>query len=336
MPAAMPRQVPAEDDPSQRRLVSRLAAGDEDAWREFLERYSNLIFSLLWRYARHDRDLCTDLYTYVLQALRQTGADGRSCQRFHRYLQSLERLGGRGRFTTWLGRVTQNLVSDYFRARDGRRTEPREIERMEPEGRELFRLLYWEGLSEREAFHTLASRHAQLSEERFYSLLLEINSRLSRCNRWALYSEVLRRSPAVPLHPLPPGSERPAVQVAESRPDADPDHTVTGEQQRRRARQAMQALLLMLQQLEARDRLLLIGRYRRGLTARQLGRLAGLEPRQVYSQLDRLKERLREELQQRGFSWEDLSEGMEGAEGMLELLGEAATPPASGRRSKEK
>ena len=51
--------------------------------------------------------------------------------RLRRYLDSVDQYQGKGRLTTWLGRVTQNLVSDYFRERNSRRTVLRAIDRLE-------------------------------------------------------------------------------------------------------------------------------------------------------------------------------------------------------------
>ncbi|MBN2498341.1 MAG: sigma-70 family RNA polymerase sigma factor [Deltaproteobacteria bacterium] len=312
-------------DPSYRELVERVVGGDPVAWREFTERFSNLIFSLLWRYADRDEDLCADLYLYVIENLHARNEQGESFHRLRRYLDSIEQYGGKGRLTTWLGRVTQNLVSDYFRQRDGRRTLPRAVKKMDEASQRIFKLLYWERLSEREA-HALFASTSGIDRESFDRRVEEINRSLKTCNRWTIYSEIIRRTPALPIHPQA-DQDGPAVQLADPDPSTRPDASAACRQQSERARQLGTTLLSCLEEMSAESRLMLIGRFKHDMTAAQIARLLRRDDdKRIYAEIDRLKASLHKALKAAGFDWSQVSGGLEGLEGLLEGVEPAQEP----------
>jgi RNA polymerase sigma factor (sigma-70 family) len=318
MSRALPFSSPPDGDLTYRALVERVVAGDEPAWREFVERFSRLIFSLVWRYADSDQDLCADLYLYVLEGLHQTSEQGETFYRLRRYLQSIDDYQGKGRLTTWLGRVTQNLVSDHFREQEGRRTIPRPIQRMDLESQRVFKMLYWDGLPEREVRAILQAEAGGKPPRRLDRIVEAINRALKDVNRWSLYSEVLRRAPALPLHPVgPEGAE--GVQVADPGPRADPERELERGRALERTRALGKELRRALGALGPQERLMLLGRFRHGQTAQEIARLLGrTDEKRIYVEIDRLKEDIRRGLERAGFEWSQLAGGLEELEGLLE------------------
>jgi RNA polymerase sigma factor (sigma-70 family) len=323
MAARKPSRKPADGDFTYRKLVEAVVAGDEAAWQEFVERFSNLIFSLLWRYANGDQDQCADLYLYVIEGLHQTSDSGETFYRLRRYLASVEEYQGKGRLTTWLGRVTQNLVSDHFREQEGRRTLPRAIQRLDLPSQRIFKLLYWDCLPEREAWAILESESGGFERERFDRAVVIINRSLKTCNRWSIFSEVIRRTPALPIHPIAADGEEgtKAVQLADPDPESQPHESTVSKLEQGQAR-AMGALLIQkIGELSTEERLLLICRFKHGMTAGQIAGLLGREDeKRIYVEIDRIKDQLRTELRAAGFEWQNFSIGIEVLDGLLDQV----------------
>lgn len=308
----------AAEDLTCRTLIERVVAGEAEAWQEFARRFSRLIFSFVWRYAGRDQDLCAELYLYVMEKLHQPSEAGETFYRLRRYLASIDAYGGKGRLSTWLGRVTANLVSDYFREREGRRTVPRDIGRMDARCQQVFKLLYWENLSEAEAFSTMRSACPALERNRFDAMVEKVNRALKDCNRWSLYSEVLRRTPALPLHPVSEDGEVREVQAADPCEAADPSRSLAAREEEQAARSLGGKLRELLLSLPQDSRRLLWLRFQGELSAAEIGRIMKVEDKKVYSEIDRLKRLLREQLEGAGFCWDNFDGRLEVIEGLLD------------------
>jgi RNA polymerase sigma factor (sigma-70 family) len=321
MSARVPFSEPSDGDYTYRKLVARVIRGDPEAWTEFVERFSNLLFSLLWRYANGDEDLCANLYLFVIEGLHQTNEAGESFFRLRRYLQSVDQYDGKGRLTTWLGRVTQNLVSDYFREREGRKTVPRSIQRLDLTRQQIFKLLYWDCLAEREAFQVIKNKVAKLTRDEFDRIVVQINQRLKTCNRWSIYSEVIRKTPALPLHPYGADQTGAAtqVQVADDDPASSPALTAMSQQEKEAAEEMGRVLRRAIAELPSQSRLLLVCRFKHGMTAGEIARLLKRrDEKKIYTELERLKDRLKQALEQAGFQWKRVELGLEAIEGLLD------------------
>ncbi len=320
------RPAETERDHTYRDLVERVVAGDEQAWPTFVSQFSNLLFSLLWRYANGDQDRCSDLYLYVIEGLKKSNERGESFYRFRRYLQSIERYHGRGRLTTWLGRVTQNLVSDYFREREGRRTLPRAIQRLDLPAQKMFKMLFWDSLSERETFETVRSENPHLGRAEFDDYVREFNRLLKKSNRWSLYSEVIRRTPALPLHPCAPDRpERSAqVQVADPHPTAQPSVAVIEGEQQATARSMGRALRGLIAEMDEISRLVLVCRFRHGMTAKEIAKLVKQpDQKRIYTDIDKIVGHLKQALGQAGFEWNAVCGGIGAIDGLLDEFDQA-------------
>jgi RNA polymerase sigma factor (sigma-70 family) len=84
-------------------LVARIRQGEEEAYRVLVERHKNYIYTLIYRMAPH-RETAEDLTQDV----------------FIKLFRSLEHFRGDSKFTTWLYRLTTNLVTDHLRAQKRR------------------------------------------------------------------------------------------------------------------------------------------------------------------------------------------------------------------------
>ncbi len=314
---------PSDGDFTFKTLVERVVAGDEEAWQQFVERFSNLVFSLVWRYAGGDNDLCSDLYLYVINGLHQTNDKGESFFRLRRYLASIDKYHGKGKLSTWLGRVTQNLVSDYFREQEGRKSLPRAIGRLDTMSQEIFKLLYWDCLPEREAYSVVKSGHGELDPEKFDTIVEMINRSLKKANRWSIYSEVIRRSPALPIHPGvgDNGPQGKSVQVQDPDPSSRPQEVLEKMTQQDVALSMARCLRQAIDELSLEKRAMLVLRFKHGLTAGQIAHLLKRDDdRKIYNDLDQVKNFLKQRLEDAGFKWEQFADALPTLDGIFDKV----------------
>jgi RNA polymerase sigma factor (sigma-70 family) len=299
-----------------KKLVRKVVQGDADAWKTYVERISNLLFSLLWRFTSGDHELCSSLYLYVIERLQESSEGGETFHRLRRYLDSLASYNGTASHATWLGKVTQNLVSDYFRERLGRRTLPRAIRRMSPDAQMLFKLLHWESFSETEALEIMRNRLGGMQQEAFDEMVEQVTSRLKRCNRWSLYSENVRRSPVLVFNPE---TGQPCnwcgCPMSESSVFPTPAQELECKKQREKAKELGCVLRRLIEGLPDESRMLLTCRYKEGMTIRRIARhLNRNDHKRIYNELDRLKRHLGRSLKRAGFTWEHVEGGLDAIE----------------------
>ncbi|MCR8635865.1 MULTISPECIES: RNA polymerase sigma factor [Paenibacillus] len=80
-------------------LVDQIRQGDEEAYRFLIERHSQYIYTLVYRMVEH-RETAEDLTQDI----------------FIKLYRSLGQFRGDAKFTTWLYRLTVNLVTDFRRS----------------------------------------------------------------------------------------------------------------------------------------------------------------------------------------------------------------------------
>ncbi|TDF94182.1 RNA polymerase sigma factor [Paenibacillus piri] len=80
-------------------LVDQIRQGDKEAYRVLVERHSQYIYTLVYRMIEH-RETAEDLTQDI----------------FIKLYRSLGQFRGDAKFTTWLYRLTVNLVTDYRRS----------------------------------------------------------------------------------------------------------------------------------------------------------------------------------------------------------------------------
>lgn len=91
---------------SDNELVEAIRRGDREAYRILIERHKSYVFTLVLRMVDH-RETAEDL----------------AQETFIKVFRSLEHFRGDAKFTTWLYRLTVNLVKDYRRAQARRPVE---------------------------------------------------------------------------------------------------------------------------------------------------------------------------------------------------------------------
>lgn len=122
----------------------------EQAWREFLTRYSNLILKILWQF---DRDHDRVMEAYVAVCSRLAAEDFGLLRRF----RDDSRLRDSD-FPQWLSVVVRNLCLDRYRAETGRKRMPKALQRLTQAEQAVFKLYYWGGYSADEIRHHLGDR----------------------------------------------------------------------------------------------------------------------------------------------------------------------------------
>jgi len=78
--------------------------GDEDAWEEFVKKYSNIIYSLCVKYAQ-DYDERMDMFLYIFKKIREKG------------FKRLREFKEKAKFTTYLYKISLNLCIDFLRSK---------------------------------------------------------------------------------------------------------------------------------------------------------------------------------------------------------------------------
>ncbi len=123
-------------DPEAKRNLEELAlarevsCGSERAWREFVEQYSRLVYSVISRVIFSKEDVQT-VYVSTLE---------------HLYKDKLASFEGRSVLSTWLILVARNKALDFLRSQRGRRRTPAGLKTLSEFDREVFRLYFLEGL----------------------------------------------------------------------------------------------------------------------------------------------------------------------------------------------
>jgi RNA polymerase sigma factor (sigma-70 family) len=288
------------------RLITRVVSGDEKAWQQFIEAYAGFIYSLAWRYARQDVDVASDLFLFVLEGLRRTDTDGLAFYRLRRYLDSLSRYGGRSRFVTWLALVSKNLFRDWFREQGGRRILPKEIEGLDAIDKELFRLLFWEGNTEREAIERIrCSLSSSLTEAEFEHHIQHVYQRMTKRNFWTIYQELLRRSPALGIGSSSPSGHGRPLDVADLRLESRPDRLLElleGKSLAAEVSTQLREAVLSLPKVAQNVVLLLCVQ---GVTGEECAKIMGFSKRQrVYDEMAKAKRKIKLALKKAGIDHE--------------------------------
>ena len=146
------------------RLARRIVAGSEEAWHDFILRYSGLIYSVVRRYVFDDDDMRT-VYVDVLERL---------------YRGTLKTFEGRSALSTWLVLVSRTTALDFLRKRFGRREIPRALKRLSARDQEIFRRYYVEGMSFSALRHWSAQQGHPLSPQDLALTLKRIEEGVDR------------------------------------------------------------------------------------------------------------------------------------------------------------
>jgi RNA polymerase sigma-70 factor (ECF subfamily) len=98
---------------NDRGLVERCAGGDTAAWEELVRTHTRRVYSLCYRFTNSDaeaQDLTQDVFLRIFKTIKSFRAE-------------------EGSFTTWMARLTRNLLIDNYR----RKRQDRMTDSLEPQ-----------------------------------------------------------------------------------------------------------------------------------------------------------------------------------------------------------
>jgi RNA polymerase sigma factor (sigma-70 family) len=242
-------------------LLEALRSPDScgDAWAEFLESYSTVLYQTA-RTCTSDDDSAADCYLHICERLGRNG--------FRRLLKFKPQ--GSASFTTWLRVVSRNLCFDWHRSQCGRPRPFKSLQRLSPLELEVYNCRFVHGSSQQETLHRLESRFpgvelSELSEieERLQGALTSRQQWLLGTRRQASFSV----SVAVAADEDEPGT----LDVPDPTPDQETQ--ITDQEQQVR-------LWKNVASLPAKERLLLQLRFEQELSFEEIARLCGLQDAQ--------------------------------------------------------
>lgn len=244
-------------DPFVASLLSALQSSDKrSAWRDFLDRYSALIYHVV-RSFDCDPDRSGNCFVFICERLSDND--------FHR-LRKFDP-AGRASFSTWLCAVTRNLCLDWHRKEHGRLRVFGSVLRRNEADQLLFELVFRRGFSIEEARQELSCRGIDLSFAALEERIGDLRRCMSSRQLWLLSSgKILETSidldeqgthVAEPVHPAP-----------------DPETLLA-------LRETHEQVSAALGSLPDSDRLLVRLRYQEGLTLQQVAKLVGLKDAQT-------------------------------------------------------
>jgi len=257
-------------------VLQKLRSGDpHEAWAEFLEEYSGLVFQV-GRHFERDLDRASDCFQFVCEKLSE--------DHFRRLLR-FKPLGPAS-FSTWLRVVVRNLCLDWQRQEYGRHRPFRSISRLSSFDQEVFKHVYERGVSAAETLPLLQSKFPDVVPERIAESRDRIEQQLTADQRWRLGIRSARRTQSVGTT-VQEGEAAP-VEIADPRPD--PEALAIIGERRGTLRRA-------LARLSKSERLLVRLRFEQELTLEQIARLLNLgNAQRADRQIKIILTRLREEL----------------------------------------
>lgn len=185
---------------------------------------------------------------------------------------------GQSKLSTYLTTVVQRLFLDWQRSRRGRPRPSAAARRMGALALRLERLLYWDGFSFDEACRILRENHG-----------VEVS--------WQELEEVAGRLPPRVMERRHEGGERTEWLPGSAK---RPDEAALAREREEEAGRVVAVLEEALEELEPEDRLILRMRFEDDLTVADIARGLHLEQKPLYPRIEKLKRRLRRELEARG------------------------------------
>ena len=155
----------------------------ELAWRIFLDRYADYIFSFL-RSLGFDYDQAMDRFVYVCEKLSEN-----NCHR----LKSVRYAGSYGELKPWLRQVVNRLCINWAWSEDGRKRLLKPIQQLAKREQRIFELYFWQGLSPVAIEERLQLEHFEnVTLAVVYQALEQIHQKLSEKKLWRLISNLVR------------------------------------------------------------------------------------------------------------------------------------------------
>jgi len=244
-----------------------------DAWAEFLEHYSPVLFQTA-RACTDNEDAAADCYLHICQQLAHN--------RFRRLMKFKPE--GSANFLTWLRVVARNLCFDWYRSSLGRQRPFKSVQCLSLLEREVYRCRIERGFSEGKTLEELQATFPGVNPAELSSIEDRIQSSLSSRQQWILST---RHQPTVSQTVALLGEEtgQDAIDVADQRPDQESQMLTQQEQAQ---------LQKCVARLPSDERLLLQLRFEQELSLGEISRLMGLgDAQRVHRRLAAILGKLR-------------------------------------------
>lgn len=272
------------------KLFKLLHDESKEGWDFFINQYSSLVLSTISHFV-DDYDDKMDIYLFVCQALAAN--DLRKLKQF-----KIRKGKTKGKFSTWLVLVVKNLCVDWFRKRDGRKRLFRSIERLTQLDQMVFEYCYLRGYSYHESYEIIKPElQQQVTFNDISKSVYRINKELSKKNQWKIISDLMKSVPQKSINAFRQG-ERSSVEILDT--SKIPERLMLRKEIRTILDEAMN-------QLSAKDRLILKLRFEYALSAKEIASILRIEDYlTIYGKLNQLFTVLKKQLEAKEISWEDL------------------------------
>jgi RNA polymerase sigma factor (sigma-70 family) len=261
--------------PSDTELLALFRSRPQHAWKLFIERYADFIFTLLRRMG-FDYDQAMDRFVYVCEKL---------CEHDFRRLKTIKYAGSRGDVTPWLRQVVKRLCVNWAWSEEGRRRLLKGVAGLPARAQRVFELYFWQGLLPSEIHERLRLEHQSLELGEVYGALEEVFSRLSQKKIWRLVSGLARARRTLSLDEV---DEETGLGLEPADEQPGPEEALVERAEAERVSRAFDALT-------ARERLVIQLRYEEMLTEAQVAEMLGLGEQEVTNLLKAAKRKVRRE-----------------------------------------
>lgn len=257
-------------------LVALRSANAHDAWVEFLDAYSPLLYQVA-RTRTFDEDSAADCYLHICERLARSN--------FQRLLKFKPE--GSASFETWLRVVARNLSLDWHRSQSGRPRPFKAVQRLSALEMEIYNSRFVRRASQQETLQGLATDFPKVSLSDVAEIEERIQKSLSSRHQWILSTRQQALTPIVALG----GEEQEfgEMEVVDVRPN--PEMQLT-------ARQENAELHKKLSSLPADEQLLVQLRFEQDLSLDEIAHVCGLgDAQRVHRKLAGVLKKLRKAMQ---------------------------------------
>lgn len=253
--------------PTDSELLELFQVNPPRAWRLFIDRYGDAMFSLI-RSLGFDYDQAMDRFTFVCEKL---------CEKDFRRMKAIKYAGSRGDLTPWIRQVVKRLCINWAWSEDGRKRLLKPIASLGPLEQRVFELYFWQGLTPSQIDERLRQEHfTNFESTSVFDALEQILSRISEKKLWRLVSNLSRSRGAISLDE--PDDESGIVpDVAADGPDPETELI---------QREQDQILQRALRHLPAQQVLMLQFRYEHALRPGEIADLMRLDERDIHRSLE--------------------------------------------------
>lgn len=290
-------------------LVKEAAGGSEEAWKEFVKRYTSNLRRVIERYVKNS-ELAGELFVSLLEKLKGG---------------KLDTFSGKSTLSTWLFIVTRNHCRDHFRTASGIRHINSAMSGLDGLERRFFTLYFIES---NPVQVTIESLRAEFGREITYLDIIECEERVRGKIEEKGLGNLMEKLLYTPKRDALPSVERISAQSGMERyfesTKPPPDTLMQSRDLARLIRYMREAVA----RLPHQDQLIIRMRFEHGKSARRISEILGMkDEKQVYRKLEKLFESIRADLDVRGFppeagrrlyqqldllfSWEESWENME-------------------------